>query len=83
MEHPDFAEQDYGDSTSLALTDFRAEIDEKRLNVAPRNVAARGMREHQLQRSLALSLHVVMVLRYGTMRKLPRLPKRGQIHFEK
>ena len=55
MEHPHFAEQDDSNATSFAFADFRAEIDEKRFDVPPKNIAASRVRKHQLQRSLALS----------------------------
>lgn len=51
MEHPRVAEQDDSNATSHTFADFRAEIDEKRFDVPPRNIAARGVRKHQLQRS--------------------------------
>lgn len=57
MEHPHFAEQDDSNATSFAFTDFRAEVDEKRFDVPSKNIAARGVRKHQLQRSPAFSPH--------------------------
>ncbi len=69
MKNADFAEKDDGNSASFAFSDFRTELDEERLNIPPRHVAARGMRKHRLQRSLALSPHGYMVPNYGTIRK--------------
>ena len=69
MKKADFTEQHDGNSTSFAFSDFRTEVDEERLDVSPGHVAARGTREHQLQRSLTLSSHDQMVPKYGTTRK--------------
>jgi hypothetical protein len=69
MKNADFAEKDDGNSTSFAFSDFRTEVDEERLDISPGYVAARGMRKHQLQRSLALSSHGKMVPNIGTIRK--------------
>lgn len=69
MKNADFTEKHDGNSTSFAFSNFRTEVDEERLNISPRHVAARGMRKHQLQRSLALSFRGRMVPYSGTIHK--------------
>jgi hypothetical protein len=69
MKNAHFAEKDDGNSTSFAFSDFRTEVDEERLDISPGHVAARGMRKHQLQRSLALSFHENIVPYFGTIHK--------------
>lgn len=69
MKNADLAEKDDGYPTSFAVSDLRTEVDEERLDISPGHVAARGMRKHQLQRSLALSSHGQMVLDIGTIHK--------------
>lgn len=69
MKNADFTEKHDGNSTSFAFSDFRTEVDEERLDISPRHVAARGMRKHQLQRSLPLPFHGHMVPRCSTIRK--------------
>lgn len=69
MKNADFTEKHDGNSTSFAFRDFRTKVDEERLDISPGHIAARGMRKHQLQRSLALSFHGHMVPNSGTIRK--------------
>ena len=69
MKNTDFVEKDDGNSASFAFSDFRTEVDEERLDISPGHVAARRMRKHRLQRSLALSPHGDMVPNHGTVRK--------------
>jgi len=69
MKNADFTEQHDGNPTSFAFSDIRTKVDEERLDISPRHVAARGMRKHQLQRSLALSSHDSMVPNTGTIGK--------------
>ena len=70
MKNADLTEKHDSNSTSFAFSDFRTEVDEERLDISPRHVAARGMRKHQLQSSLALSPHAKMVPKYGTISKV-------------
>jgi len=67
MKNAHFAEKHDSNPASLAFSDFRTEVHEERLDIPPGHVAARGMRKHQLQRSLALPFHECMVLYFGTI----------------
>lgn len=69
MKNADFTEQHDGNSTSFPFSDFRTEVHEERLDISPGHAAARGMRKHQPQRSLALSSHDYIVPNIGTTHK--------------
>ena len=68
MKDPHLIEQDYGNTTSFAFTQFGTEFFKEALNVPPLNVGADGMSKDRLKSSLMLALHHTMVLQNGTDR---------------
>src|SRR5210317_905308 len=66
VKHPDFTEQHHGNPGPRSFREFCSQRYEQRLNVFPWNVAAGRMAKNLLQRSVMLTLHVIMVLEYGT-----------------
>lgn len=66
MKDANLVEQNNGDTTSLALADFCAQILEQAFNVAPFDIRTCRMRENAFEGALTLALHLNMVLRGGT-----------------
>ena len=67
MKNPYLPKQDNRDTAAFSFSDFRPQLHEQRLYVAPMDVPARGTPEDQFKASLVLPLHVVMVLYKGTI----------------
>ena len=66
MEDADFAEEHDRNATTFTLADLGTEVDEKGFDITPRDITARWVCEHQLQRSLVSPLHSSIVPLNGT-----------------
>ena len=57
VENAHLLKQDNSYAAPLPLTDFRAQLNEQGLNIAPLNVRTRRVREYQFQRAEMSSPH--------------------------
>jgi hypothetical protein len=57
MKHANLAKQDNANARARVLLDFRAQRQQKRLDLTPTNPAADRMREYRRERSLVFPLH--------------------------
>jgi len=67
MEDADFAEQDDADARACVFFDFRAQRQQKRLDLAPTNAAADRVDENRRQGGLVPPMHVTSVPQFGTI----------------
>ena len=68
VKDPDFAKQNNRDSAARPLTDIPIKLLRQGFNVPPRQSAAYGTGEDQLESALVPSLHPTMELPNGTSR---------------
>jgi hypothetical protein len=61
VKHSHFFKHDHGYATSFSLTDFGAQFDKQRFDVAPLDVSTRGAGEDQFKSALMLPLHAQIV----------------------
>jgi hypothetical protein len=57
MEDPNLPKKHHGDPTPFSLTDFSPKLNEKRLNISPRDIGAYGMGKDGFEGSLMPSFH--------------------------